>query len=145
MNAGRGGDWLRREFEQHLLECLRRIGNADVRGIDRLRKIRRNKNCRCTGFAQQADVFSVSKKADFSGSGFHQRRGACDLQRWITDQLAARCPRQFLKSESHGSVKALGFWERTRLACWFRRRAETIFSFKPRPQRRSSGEGKVRD
>jgi hypothetical protein len=85
MGAGREGDSLRREFEHHLLECLRGIGNANLGRTNRLRKIRRNKNCRCAGFAQQADVFSICEEADFSRRRFAERCRACDLPRRIAD------------------------------------------------------------
>jgi hypothetical protein len=85
MNTRRECDSVWREFEQHLLEGLGRIGNANLRGVDRLGKIRRNKNCRCAGFAQQADVFSICEKADFSQRRFAERCSAGDFQRRVTD------------------------------------------------------------
>jgi hypothetical protein len=85
MNTGRESDSLRREFEQHLFECLRRIGNANLRGIDRLRKIRRNKKCRCAGFAEQPDIFSIYEEADFSRCCFAERCCAGDFQHWVAN------------------------------------------------------------
>src|SRR5213080_1136620 len=59
MNTRRKSDRLRGEFEHDLLERLGRIWNTNLRGIDWFGKIRRNKNRRCLGLAQQRDVFSI--------------------------------------------------------------------------------------
>src|SRR5215831_1749599 len=85
MNTGLEDDRCRRKFEQNLLECLHRIGNANLRGIDGLGKIGRNKNCRCVGFAQLADVFSIGEEADFALCRFAEGCSASNLQSRVTD------------------------------------------------------------
>ena len=85
MNAGREGDWFRRKFEQRLLKRLRRIGNANLRGIDRFGEIERNKDCRCAGFAQQTNVFSICEEANFSQRCFAERCSAGDLQHRVAE------------------------------------------------------------
>jgi hypothetical protein len=105
VNPGRKRDWLRREFQHDLLERLCGIRNANLRGIDRLGEIGRNKNCRRARFTEQPKIFSVSKEADFPRGRFRQRRRARDLQRRIADYIATGYGRYVSESKSHGLVK----------------------------------------
>ena len=85
MNTGREGDRLWREFEHDPLERLCRICNANLRNIDRLRKIPRNKNRRSAGLTKQPNVFSICKETDFSLRRVPERCRAADLQRWVAE------------------------------------------------------------
>ena len=101
MSTGREPDRVRCEFEHNLLECLRGIGNANLRGINRLCEILRNKNGRCAGFAEQPDIFSICEEADFSRCGFAEGCRAGDLQRRVADYFATGLIGQLLKSQTH--------------------------------------------
>ena len=84
-----------------MLECFRRIGHADLRRLDRLAEIRRNKNRRSARLAQLRHVFRIAKNEISPNVASANEAAPVMRERGISEQLAARFLREFLQSKDH--------------------------------------------
>ena len=104
MNSRREFYRQRRELEDNLLECFRRILYSNGGGTDLFGEISRNNDSGSAGLAQLRKVTWIIEKRDFMGGGFGQRSCAGNFCVGIPLQLSAGQLRDLFQSKRHNSL-----------------------------------------